>query len=126
MLSDDLAAGTPLADERGHRAIGVVYHPNREAANYVPTVLPERYDAFVHADETRAPPASPPRDARDGTRTLPDGALIVSPVSRRTVSRAVRSAPPPRTPDRYAVETVTITRKFITRPTKAQFVGGER
>ena len=35
---------------RGHRAIGVVYHPQREAGNYVPTVLPRRYDAFLYLD----------------------------------------------------------------------------
>lgn len=41
--------------ERGHRAIGVVYHPDRERfGNYVPTVLPERYDAFIYIDETKA------------------------------------------------------------------------
>jgi erythromycin esterase-like protein len=39
---------------RGHRAIGVVYDPGRESGNYVPTVLPERYDAFIHVDQTRA------------------------------------------------------------------------
>ncbi|TVY10251.1 erythromycin esterase family protein [Paenibacillus cremeus] len=38
----------------GHRAIGVVYHPRRERGNYVPTVLPQRYDAFVHMDATTA------------------------------------------------------------------------
>ncbi|WNQ13883.1 erythromycin esterase family protein [Paenibacillus aurantius] len=38
----------------GHRAIGVVYHPEYERGNYVPTVVPERYDAFLHVDETRA------------------------------------------------------------------------
>jgi erythromycin esterase-like protein len=41
--------------ERGHRAIGVVYHPEYEQlGNYVPTVLPRRYDAFCYLDETRA------------------------------------------------------------------------
>ena len=44
----------PLAEPRGHRAIGVVYHPKRELGNYVPTVLPDRYDAYVHVDETHA------------------------------------------------------------------------
>lgn len=44
----------PLADPRGHRAIGVVYDPNYEGSNYVQTVLPDRYDAFVHVDETTA------------------------------------------------------------------------
>lgn len=36
----------------GHRAIGVSYHPHDERGNYVPTILPKRYDAFVHVDHT--------------------------------------------------------------------------
>jgi erythromycin esterase-like protein len=44
-----------LVDELGHRAIGVVYRPERERwGNYVPTVLGERYDAFVWCDATTA------------------------------------------------------------------------
>jgi erythromycin esterase-like protein len=40
---------------RGHRAIGVVYRPRFERyGNYIPTVLPERYDAFIHLDEAHA------------------------------------------------------------------------
>ena len=39
---------------RGHRAIGVVYDPEREAGNYVPTKLTGRYDAFLFFDETHA------------------------------------------------------------------------
>ncbi|MDT0276575.1 erythromycin esterase family protein [Blastococcus goldschmidtiae] len=36
-----------------HRAIGVVYRPERERwGNYVPTVLGERYDAFLHLEHT--------------------------------------------------------------------------
>lgn len=36
-----------------HRAIGVVYNPEVERfANYVPSVLPFRYDAFIFIDET--------------------------------------------------------------------------
>jgi erythromycin esterase-like protein len=36
-----------------HRAIGVVYRPERERwGNYVPTVLGERYDAFLYLEET--------------------------------------------------------------------------
>jgi len=54
LFSDDLSDGNALAAPRGHRAIGVVYHPDREAGNYVPTVLPDRYDAFVYLDETEA------------------------------------------------------------------------
>lgn len=51
------AASIPEAAfaSRGHRAIGVVYHPERERyGNYVPTVLPGRYDAFVFVDRTHA------------------------------------------------------------------------
>jgi len=38
-----------------HRAIGVVYRPEREAyGNYVPTILSARYDAFLYLDQTQA------------------------------------------------------------------------
>lgn len=43
-----------LITVRGHRAIGVVYHPQDEYHNYVSTVLPERYDAFIHIDSSSA------------------------------------------------------------------------
>jgi erythromycin esterase len=48
--------GSPeLSAWRGHRAIGVVYRPEyEEYGNYVPTVLPKRYDAFLYLDETTA------------------------------------------------------------------------
>ncbi len=38
---------------RGHRAIGVVFNPAHEARNYVPTLLPERYDAFIFFKQTK-------------------------------------------------------------------------
>jgi erythromycin esterase-like protein len=39
----------------GHRAIGVVYHPRYEQyGNYVPTIMSERYDAFVYINSTNA------------------------------------------------------------------------
>jgi erythromycin esterase-like protein len=42
---------TPL----GHRAIGVVYRPQYEQyGNYVPSLMSERYDAFIYIDETEA------------------------------------------------------------------------
>ncbi|WP_327299027.1 MULTISPECIES: erythromycin esterase family protein [unclassified Streptomyces] len=42
-------------EERDHRAIGVVYRPDAEKrGNYVPTVLGERYDAFVFLDRSQA------------------------------------------------------------------------
>ncbi len=50
-------AGDPasLLDPRGQRAVGVVYDPAREGyGNYVPTILPLRYDAFLYIDETHA------------------------------------------------------------------------
>jgi erythromycin esterase-like protein len=44
-----------LGEVRVHRAIGVVYDPAAERwGNYVPTVLPLRYDAFLFVDESRA------------------------------------------------------------------------
>jgi erythromycin esterase len=44
-----------FTQKRGHRAIGVVYHPKNERfGNYVPTVLPQRYDAFLFLSETQA------------------------------------------------------------------------
>jgi erythromycin esterase len=40
---------------KGQRAIGVVYNPSYERlGNYVETVLPERYDAFLFIDDTHA------------------------------------------------------------------------
>jgi erythromycin esterase-like protein len=46
----------PELDKRiGHRAIGVVYHPQYERfGNFVPTVIPKRYDAFLYIDKTEA------------------------------------------------------------------------
>ncbi len=38
-----------------HRAIGVVYHPeNERLGNYVPSIMPLRYDRFIHINETTA------------------------------------------------------------------------
>ena len=42
-----------LDEPIGHRAIGVVYDPRREQwGNYVPTIVPRRYDAFIHIEES--------------------------------------------------------------------------
>ena len=59
---------------RGHRAIGVVYHPSRERfGNYVPTMMPLRYDAFLYLDETEAlhPLHMKPRAEREPPETYP-------------------------------------------------------
>jgi len=48
-------APSPMMETRGQRAIGVVYDPAYEAfGNFVPTVLPRGYDAFLYLDETEA------------------------------------------------------------------------
>lgn len=63
-------------ESRGHRAIGVVYDPQRERyGNYVPTVLPRRYDAFVYLEETRAlhPLHLEPHAGHDPPETYPWG-----------------------------------------------------
>lgn len=50
-MNNDIFMENPL----GHRAIGVVYNPMYEQyGNYVPSILPLRYDAFVFVDETHA------------------------------------------------------------------------
>ena len=55
LIFDQAKASDELMQARGHRAIGVVYQPKLEShGNYVPTVLPKRYDAFMYIDETEA------------------------------------------------------------------------
>jgi erythromycin esterase len=55
ILSDDTEGQESFWQPRGHRAIGVVYSPERERlGNYVSTLLPGRYDAFIYLDKTRA------------------------------------------------------------------------
>jgi erythromycin esterase len=45
----------PLLEFKGHRAIGVVYHPDFDRrGHYVPTSIVKRYDAFIYLDETHA------------------------------------------------------------------------
>jgi len=68
--------GDPLLETRGHRAIGVVYRPRFEhLGNYVPTVLPRRYDAFLYLDQTRAlhPLPVAAREDREVPETFPSG-----------------------------------------------------
>jgi erythromycin esterase-like protein len=55
LVFSDVAPTEELLEPRGHRAVGVVYHPEYEhLGNYVPTVLPRRYDALLHLDLTEA------------------------------------------------------------------------
>jgi erythromycin esterase len=63
-------------DSRGHRAIGVVYHPEREKyGNYVPTVLPYRYDAMLYIDRSHAlrPLHLEPAPEHEVPETFPSG-----------------------------------------------------
>jgi erythromycin esterase len=47
---DELSSA--LQQRYPHRAIGVTYNPANETNNYVPTVLPDRYDAFIFIHTT--------------------------------------------------------------------------
>ncbi len=79
---EDQATQETLGQPRGHRAIGVVYHPEREQyGNYVPTVLPRRYDAFLYLDRTTAlhPLHLQPRDEHEPPETYPTGDVPTAP-----------------------------------------------
>jgi erythromycin esterase len=55
LLFDQSSISDEFRKPRGHRAIGVVYQPERESyGNYVPTILPKRYDAFLYIDKSEA------------------------------------------------------------------------
>ncbi len=51
----------------GHRAVGVVYDPDYERVNYVPSVMSDRYDAFLFIDETKG--IYPLKISPDGHKT---------------------------------------------------------
>jgi erythromycin esterase len=55
LLSEDLKKFPELQKSVLHRAVGVVYNPERERhSNYVPTKIAKRYDAFVFLKESQA------------------------------------------------------------------------
>jgi erythromycin esterase-like protein len=55
LLMDTIKEENCLSSYIEHRAIGVVYNPEHERfGNYVPTILPKRYDAFLFIDKTNA------------------------------------------------------------------------
>lgn len=55
VMGDELAQEPAFEEPVDHRAIGVVYAPGRERwGNYVPTIIPHRYDVIIHIDETKA------------------------------------------------------------------------
>lgn len=54
LLMDDLKKDPQFNNPILQRAIGVVYHPHYERiGNYVPSVMPIRYDAFLHIDRSQ-------------------------------------------------------------------------
>ncbi len=76
LLFNQSDAAGEMGEWRGHRAVGVVYHPEMEQyGNYVPTILPRRYDAFLFIDRTRAlrPLHVPPREVGEVPETYPTG-----------------------------------------------------
>jgi erythromycin esterase-like protein len=56
LLMEDFTNNDELMENHiGHRAVGVVYNPAIEQyGNYVPSVIPLRYDAFLFIHDTRA------------------------------------------------------------------------
>jgi erythromycin esterase len=55
MMEDFMHEDMMMENHIGHRAIGVVYSPyNEQYGNYVPSILPLRYDAFIFLDKTKA------------------------------------------------------------------------
>lgn len=56
LVMDDFLNNEVLMENHiGHRAVGVVYNSQYEKyGNYVPTILPLRYDLFIHLENTTA------------------------------------------------------------------------
>jgi len=53
--SEKLKSNSELHQRIAHRAVGVVYNPKYESyGNYVPTIIPERYDHFLFFEESKA------------------------------------------------------------------------
>jgi erythromycin esterase len=76
LIFDRATAANAMIQPRGHRAIGVVYRPQYEAfGNYVPTVMPKRYDALIYLDDTRAvhPLHNPSSTEHEVPETFPTG-----------------------------------------------------
>lgn len=75
LLTNSPALPSVFLQPYGHRAIGVVYNPRFEHGNYVPSIIPERYDAFIFIDKTSAlhPLNIPPEAAEKPDETYPFG-----------------------------------------------------
>jgi erythromycin esterase-like protein len=75
LMNDFLENDMLMENHIPHRAIGVVYNPELEKyGNYVPSILPLRYDAFIYLDHTRALfPLHIPADKMQIPETYPFG-----------------------------------------------------
>lgn len=76
LIFDRYAERGAFAEPRGHRAIGVVYRPEFEAyGNYVPTIMPRRYDVLAFLDQTHAilPLGVPASFEHEVPETFPSG-----------------------------------------------------
>ena len=68
LMMEDFMQDVFLENHIGHRAVGVVYHPEQEKyGNYVPSIIPLRYDAFIFIDES---------NSLHPLHVLPDGGQI--------------------------------------------------
>ena len=78
VLLDRVPDNSSLLEFKGHRAIGVVYHPESDRrGNYVPTSLAKRYDAFIFIDETHAlSPFKVSHDHKKFPESFPFGSRI--------------------------------------------------
>jgi len=73
LISKDIQSIPGLSQSIGHRAIGVQYNPGNERGNYVPSVMPSRYDAFLYIDKTTALRPLPIRIKNEPPDTYPSG-----------------------------------------------------
>ncbi|HEY0091029.1 MAG TPA: erythromycin esterase family protein, partial [Flavobacterium sp.] len=73
VFSDELRKIPEFTKPIGHRAIGVQYDPRNERGNYVPTIIPDRYDAFIFIDQTKALKVIPVKIKNEPPDTYPFG-----------------------------------------------------
>lgn len=73
LFSNELTQAGLFKTQIGNRAIGVEYDPGNEQGNYVPSVIPQRYDAFIFIDRSTAlrPLGTKPRN--EPPDTYPSG-----------------------------------------------------
>lgn len=99
IFDDQVPAG--LRVPLGNRAVGVVFNPETEERNYVPTRLAERYDAFVFLAETtplRVLGANPSAAAAEVPQPNPPAARERAAERERMVETQIASPPDGRPP----------------------------